>query len=68
MKISSKGVFLEDIISMVARPNICSMIDVDGASININTITLIDAYEGMLYQLNQQGTTIEEIKKRHNRK
>ena len=68
MKITRKGIFVDDIKKFNMRPNICSFEDGDGATFNINTITLITMYNILVDELTKSyGTTVEEISKTYNK-
>jgi len=68
MKITTNGASIEAIFSVIGRPNISTITDVDGAIININTITLIEIYEMMEKELKTNfNMTIGDIKAQYNR-
>lgn len=66
MKITRKGISFERWEEFVMRPNICSFTDEDGATLNINTITLIQMYKALETELIKvHGTSVEKISEKY---
>ena len=66
MKITRNGVSFERMDGFNLRPNICSFKDNDGATLNINTITLIQMYKALETALIEtHKTTIDEVSARY---
>jgi hypothetical protein len=66
MRITRKGVSFERWEAFTLRPNVCSFVDEDGATLNINTITLIQMYKALeAILIKDYDTTIEQVIERH---
>ena len=55
MKITSTGVAFRDYVSACPSPTICSFTDRDGATLLIDTPTLVRMYELVRFDLERRG-------------
>ena len=59
MKITSTGVAFRDYVSACPSPTICSFTDRDGATLLIDTPTLVRMYELVRFDLERRGGWVD---------